>query len=93
MAKIAVYVGNINSTCLTIIGNFNADISKKSVFGKSFLDFCNEYALSIYDKDNLPIDTYTYVSSAWGTTSWLDHVICTSDSNDCINNICVLWLY
>ena len=55
MAKIAIYVDTINSTCVTIIGDFNADISKKSVFGNIFLDFCNEYSLSIYDKDNLPI--------------------------------------
>ena len=82
---------SINSTCVTIIGDFNADISKKSMFGNIFFDFCNEYSLSVYDKDNLPIDTYTYVSSAWGTTSWLDHVICTSDANDCITNISVLY--
>ena len=93
MAKIAVYVDNINSTCVTIIGDFNADISKKSVFGNICLDFHNEYSLSIilYDKDNLPIDTYTYVNSAWRTTSWLDHVICTSDANDFITNISVLY--
>ena len=29
------------------------------------------------DKTILPADTYTYVSSAWGTTSWLDHVVCS----------------
>ena len=74
MAKIAVYFGTINSTCITIIGYFNTDISKKSSLGNIFLDFRNEYSLSIYDKDGIPIDTYTYVSSAWGTTSWLDHV-------------------
>ena len=93
MAKTAIYVDTINSTCVTIIGDFNGDISKKSVFGNiyKFLDFCNEYSLSIYDKDNLMIDTYMYVSSAWGTISWLDHVICTSDANDCITNTSVLY--
>ena len=79
-AKIAVYVDKINSTCGTIIGDFNSDISK---------NLYSEYPLSIYDKDNLPIDTYTYDSSAWRTTSWLDHVMCTSDANDCITNISV----
>ena len=62
------------------------------VFGNIFLDFCNEYPFSIYDKDNLPIDTYTYVSSAWGTTSWLDHFIYTSDANDCITTIYVFYV-
>ena len=31
MSKIAVYVDSINSLCVTITGDFNADISKKSV--------------------------------------------------------------
>ena len=89
--KLRYNVDTINSTCGTIIGEFNADISKKLVFGNIFLDFCNEYSFSIHDKDNLLIDTYTYVNSAWGTTSWLDHVMCTSDANDCITNISVLY--
>ena len=35
----------------------------------------------------LPDDTYTYVSSAWGTTSWLDHILCSSDASYCTSDI------
>ena len=45
MAKIAIYVDTINSTCVTIIGDFNSDISKKSMFGNIFLNFCNKYSM------------------------------------------------
>ena len=41
----------------------------------------------------LPVDTHSYVSSAWGTTSWLDHVIVTADAKDCIANMSDLYDY
>ena len=77
--------------CIFVAGDFNADMSKKSVFGTIFQDFFNEYSLIISDNDFLPIDTYTYVSVAWGSTSWLDQVICTSDAKDCITNMKVYY--
>ena len=30
---------------------------------------------------------YTYVSSSWGTTSWLDHILCSSDASHCTSDI------
>ena len=59
MSKIAVYIDSINISCITITGDFNADISKKSVFENTFLGFCREYSLAICDQDNLPVDTHT----------------------------------
>ena len=32
----------------------------------------------------LPTDSYTYISEAWHTTSWLDHCICTADAHNCL---------
>ena len=72
MSKIVAFCNGINSTCIFIVGDFNADISKTSVFGTILQDFCNAFSFSIVDKDYLPAETYTYVSSAWGTTSWFD---------------------
>ena len=39
------------------------------------------------DKTILPAD----VSLAWGTTSWLDHVVCTSDAKDCTTHVEVMY--
>ena len=74
MSKIVAFCNGIDSTCIFIVGDFNADISKTSVFGNILHDFCNDFSFSIADKDYLPAETYTYVSLARGTTSWLDHV-------------------
>ena len=35
----------------------------------------------------LPTDTYTYVSERWGSTSWLDHVICNDNFHNSICNL------
>ena len=31
------------------------------------------------------------MSPAWGTTSWLDHVICTADARECVTDMTVLY--
>ena len=46
--------------------------------------------MNVADKMLLPIDSYTYLSPAWGTTSWLDHVVCTDDALQCIHNMVIL---
>ena len=76
-------VDNINSTYITIAEDFNANLSRSSVFGDILVKFCADHNFNIVDKDTLPDDTYTYVSSSWGTTSWLDHMLCSSDARHC----------
>ena len=61
------------------------------MFGEILLRCCTDNSLIIIDKESLPGDTYTYVSSAWGTISWLDHVVCTYDTKDCITDIKVMY--
>ena len=91
LAKLNVVIENINTTCIAVIGDFNANLSKQSVFGEMLLNFCSENNSDIVDKTILPADTYTHVSSAWGTTSWLDHVVCTSDAKDCTTHVEVMY--
>ena len=86
-----VMVLTVHCTWIFIVGDFNADISKSSAFGSILHDFCNDFSFSIVDKDYLPAETYTYVSPAWGTTSWLDHVICTADARECVTDMTVLY--
>ena len=43
--------------------------------------------------DRLITDGYTYVSEAWGSTSWLDHCICSEDGFAAINNIFINYEY
>lgn len=74
------------------MGDFNADISdEKSMFGQHLTQFCQDKKLQLSSKAFLSSDTYTYVSEAWGTTSWLDHCVCTTDAHEGINNIEILY--
>ena len=91
LSKIAVFTAGINSTCIFIVGDFNADLSKTSPFGSILCDFCHDNSFTIADKEYLPAGTYTYVSSAWGTTSWLDHIVCTADAMSCVSKIEILY--
>ena len=45
------FCNGINSTCIFIVGDFNADISKTSAFGSILRDFCNYFSFSIVDQD------------------------------------------
>lgn len=35
----------------------------------------------------LPDKSFTYISDAWHTTSWLDHCVCTADAHASLDNI------
>ena len=63
LAKLNVIIENINSTCITVIGDFNANLSKQSAFGDMLLNFCSDNNYDIVDKTILPADTYTYMSA------------------------------
>ena len=77
------------SSCVMVTGDFNADISKESVFGDILLNYCNDNSLTLRDRDQLPSNSYTYVSHAWSTTSWLDHIVCTKDVIDSVTEIAI----
>lgn len=71
-----------------IVGDLNADASDDhSVFAKHVMQFCSDIGLILYSKVLLPDGSYTYISDAWHTTSWLDHCICTADAHDSIEAI------
>ena len=42
LTKLNVVIENINATCITAIGDYNANLSKQSVFGEMLLNFCSE---------------------------------------------------
>ena len=75
----------------TIFKPGSSNLSKQSTFGDMLLNFCSDNNYDIVDKTILRADTYTYVSLAWGTTSWLDHVVCTSDAKDCTTHVEVMY--
>ena len=79
---------DIEVTCVSIMGDWNADISDgDSVFGTQIRVFCEENNVILSSEQFLPRDSFTNLSERWSTTSWLDHCISTSDGHSSIRNI------
>ena len=51
----------------------------KSLYSNNLIKYCDEKNLIISDSLLLEPNSYTCVSSAWNSFSWLDHVISTND--------------
>ena len=82
-----VYVmGDFNANVLVRTGN-PANIAK---FGKHLLDFCVEENIALADVKSLSKDSFTFISSAHNSVSWLDHIITTGTGYDLISNVDIL---
>ena len=88
-----MFIDSINSTCVTIVGDFNANVSRACSNGDTLLKFSVDNSIDIVDHATLPNDRYTYTSYSWGTTSWLDHVLCTADAKLCTNSLDMIAFY
>ena len=55
------------------MGDYSANIKSESVFGSELIKFCDLNNLCFIDKSSHLPDSYTFISQAHHTTSWLDH--------------------
>lgn len=53
--------------------------------------FCDDNNFILSSQLLLPADSYTYISEAWHTTSWLDHCISTADAHAVVKSIEILY--
>ena len=72
LAKLNTFIDCIDSTCITVVGDFNANLSRTSLFGDILQQFCIDNSFCIVDVDTLPTDTYTYASIHFGR--WVEAV-------------------
>ena len=83
LAWVMSFIQDNASTCFFIVGDMNADVSDgSSIFANHLMQFCSDNGLVLSSKLLLPDSSYTYISEAWHTTSWLDHCICTADAHE-----------
>ena len=73
-----------------VLGDFNANLKCDSTFGEELQDLCHNNSFCISDKMFLPSDTFTHISNAHGSTSWLDHCVTTSIGHNIISNVNIL---
>ena len=89
---ISSFITESECTCIFAMGDLNADVSdNQSLFGQHLQHFCQNSKLVLSSKVLMPENSYTYISEAWHTTSWLDHCICTADAHDCLSEIKILY--
>ena len=88
LAFINSFISECLVTSVYIVGDMNADLSdRNSMFAKHLLQFCADNSLFLSSKLLLPADSYSYISEAWHTTSWLDHCISTADAHDTLQTM------
>ena len=84
--KIKIIIESANTPYVYVLGDFNADIQSDSVFGSELVEFCNLNKRDFIDRIILPSSSFTFISQAHGTTSWLDHCITTAAGRSLISN-------
>lgn len=89
LGKVAALIEESETTKIAVIGDFNA--ATDTVFYRELLRWCETFGMSISDMEFLGKDsgTFTYVSEAHQTTSWLDHILCSSDMHKMIMDVSV----
>ena len=90
MNKIVQIVFEYPNANVYVMGDFNSDFTRGDLFGDEFMQICNEHTLSIADKELLPDSTFTCISNAHGTTSWLDHCVTSVTGLDNIESVMVI---
>ena len=85
IATIGSVIDEYNIVNIVIAGDMNADPSRGR-FWRELTDLISNYNLKT-DLINCPSDTFTYLSPAHDTTSWLDHVFTTQKLYENMVNI------
>lgn len=92
LAFISSFIKSSTISSVFVIGDMNADISdRNSLCSSHIVQFCQDNNLILSSEVCLPVDSYTYVSEAWNTTSWLDHCISTADAHASLRGMSILY--
>jgi len=78
VGQLSAFVADLDSKYF-IVGDFNCDPRTPSPCGSILAGFCADEDLVLAD-GCLPSDSFTYVSDAWNSTSWLDHCLASQSA-------------
>ena len=75
LGKLSSYVEDSTTASIVIVGDFNAKLD--SIFENELIIFVDNNNMHISDYERLGRDSgsFTYVSDAHSSTSWLDHYV------------------
>ena len=89
LEELKLIINDLDTTSVSIIGDFNADLVKPNhPHGPLLRRFSSDTGLLISSEQMLPNDTFTFISEMrLGVTSWLDHCVSSQDGHNAINNM------
>uniref|UniRef100_A0A0S7EYH5 LIN1 n=1 Tax=Poeciliopsis prolifica TaxID=188132 RepID=A0A0S7EYH5_9TELE len=94
LAFLSSFIDDHCFTSVYVVGDMNADISDEhSSFAKHMHQFCDDNSLLLSSQLLLPAESYTYISEAWHTMSWLDHCISSADAHTVVKSLEILYEY
>ena len=86
------FISDHPSSCIFIVGDMNSDLSdNNSMFAKHIVQFCEDNNLILSSQLLLPSNSFSYISEAWNSTSWLDHCISTADAHASISSMEIVY--
>ena len=82
---------DLDTTCFVIVGDWNANIRNggESMFARHMSQLCMDNSYILSSQALLPTESYTHVSEAWGSVSWLDHIVSSADFHHCIQTVSI----
>jgi hypothetical protein len=76
LGKLASIIDEAETSNVAVIGDFNA--AADTPYADELDRWCVMNAMTVSTRNRLDASTHTYVSMAHGTTSWLDHAVCST---------------
>ena len=88
LGKLDSIISESDADAVVLAGDWNA--APGSLFYNELEHFCTEHNLVVSDVIQLPPSTYTDLSDAHNSTSWLDHILVSENISEVISNIDVI---
>ena len=93
LCKMHTLFMNNNTVYNLAVGDFNANITRDSLFGLQLLQFCEDNCYTLSDSVYMPDTSFTFHSDAHDTVSWLDHAVSSFSMHEIISEMDVLHNY
>ena len=77
LGELHAAINSLNTDKILLFEDFNAD-PRKGRLWRYLSDFVNKYNFVIWDIDQLPFNSFTYLSPSHNSCSWPDHAICSN---------------
>ena len=89
LEELKLIIDDLDTTSVTIIGDWNADLVKPThPHGPLLRQFSSDTGMLISSEQILPNNSFTFISEmSLDVTLWLDHCISTQDGHNIINNM------